>query len=115
MQRRLYYSAMLVLAIGLVSAVLIYVTAEDEPEAGVGYVIVDGGVYVIPYSASKTYLRDLERFGGKAAVLFDELNRWFTGLWRGKALATTVAWISVFVALLLFALARHAPPDSKGR
>jgi hypothetical protein len=65
--------------------------------------------------AKLTYLRDLERFGGKAAVLFDELNRWFAGLWRGKSLATTVAWISVFVALVLFALGRHAPPDSKDR
>src|SRR5437762_891585 len=111
MRARLYFSAMLVLAIGLASAVLIYVTAEDEPETGVGYVIVDGGVYVIPYSASRTYVRDLERFGGKAAVLFDELNRWFAGLWRGKALGITVAWISVFVALVLFALGRGAPSD----
>jgi hypothetical protein len=46
-------------------------------------------------------------------VPFDELNRWCAGLWRGKALGTTVAWIGVFVALVLLALARHAPPDSK--
>jgi hypothetical protein len=104
-----------VLAIGLASAVLIYGTAEDKPETGVGYVIVDGGVYAIPHGASRTYIRDLERFGGKAAVLFDELNRWFAGLWGGKALATTVAWISVFVALVLFAAAKLAPPDSKDR
>ena len=103
------------LAIGLASAVLIYVTAEEAPETGAGYVIVEGQSYVIPYSASRTYNRDLERFGGKAAVLFDELNRWFAGLWRGKALATTVASISVFVALVLFAAAKLEPPDSKDR
>jgi hypothetical protein len=113
MRTRLYYSAVLVLAIGLAGALLIYLTAEEEPETGASYVIVEGKVYPIPYSASRTYVRDLERFGGKAAVLFDELNRWFAGLWRGKSLATTVAWISIFAALVLFGVARHSPPDSK--
>jgi hypothetical protein len=54
---RLYYSAALVLAIGLASALAIYFTAEDEPETGASYVIVDGKVYAIPYSASRTYVR----------------------------------------------------------
>ena len=97
----------LVLIVGLATAAAIYFTAEDEPQQSSSYVIV------IDPAMTKTYVRDLERFGGKAAVLFDELNRWFAGLWRGRSLGTTVAWISAFVALVLFALGRRAPPDSK--
>ena len=107
MRTRLYYSAVLVLAIGLASAVLIYVTAEEAPETGAGYVIVEGQSYVIPYSASRTYNRDLERFGGKAAVLFDDFNRWFASLWQGKTLGITISALSVVAALLLLAIARR--------
>jgi len=31
------------------------------------------------------------------ALLFDDLDRWFKGLWRGRALAVTVVWITAFV------------------
>ena len=97
------------LAVGFASALVIYFTAEDEPETGVGYVIVNGGVYVIPYSASRTYVRDLERFGGKAAVLFDELNRWFAARWHGRALGITVAWIAIALAALLYWISGKSP------
>ena len=101
------------LAIGLASALAIYLIAEDQPETGAGYVLADGQSYVIPYGASRSYNRDLQRFGGKAAVLFDELNRWFAARWRGKTLGATIGWISVFTALVLVALARRAPPDDR--
>ena len=51
---------------------------------------------------TKTYVRDLERFGGKAAVLFDEFNRWFAARWHGKALGVTIACLSAGAAALLF-------------
>jgi hypothetical protein len=56
---------------------------------------------------SKPYVRQLQLFGGKTAVLFDELNRWFAGLWHGTSLALTVAWLSVLAAAALFALGHH--------
>ena len=56
---------------------------------------------------TKTYVRDLERFGGKAAVLFDDFNRWFAALWQGKALGATIAWLSVLAAGLIYAIASH--------
>ena len=86
----------LVLIVGLATAAAIYFTAEDEPQLSSSYVIV------MDPAMTKTYVRDLERFGGKAAVLFDEFNRWFASLWRGKALGVTVAWISAGAAAVLY-------------
>ena len=44
---------------------------------------------------SKRYQRELERYGGKANVIFDELDRWLASLWQGKKLGITLGWISV--------------------
>ena len=57
---------------------------------------------------SKPYVRQLERFGGKASVLFDQFNRWFAGLWEGRQLGITVAWITVVVAGGSFIVARRS-------
>ena len=95
---RLYASALLVLALGLGAALAIYITA-DEREASAA---MDEMV------SSKPYQHELQRFGGKAAVLFDEFNRWFAALWHGKALGVTLAWISVFVSALIFLIARRS-------
>jgi hypothetical protein len=99
LKARLYISAIAVLAAGLCSAFLIYATAEEDPGSGALYEMVH----------AKPYIHELQRFGGKAAVLFDEFNRWFAALWQGKALAFSVAWISIFVALGIFLLARRWP------
>jgi hypothetical protein len=95
----LYLVAAAVLVAGLCSAVLIHVTAGDAPESAAVHEMVN----------SKPYQHELRRFGGKAAVLFDELNRWFDGLWQGKTLAFTVAWISIFISLGVFLFARRLP------
>ena len=114
---RLYASAVVVLVVGLCAAAVIYITAGDDDDVSDAYqvVIVNGKVYPISPAQSKVYVHQLEQFGGKAAVLFDELGRWFAGLWRGKSLAFTVGWISVFVSFALLLLARLAPPDSDER
>lgn len=109
LRARLYASCVVILALGLLGAAAIYLTAEDEPDSAAGYVMIDGKAYPIPPGSSKVYVRDLQRFGGKSAVLFDELNRWFAGLWQGKSLAITLAWISVSAALGVFLLARRLP------
>jgi hypothetical protein len=104
--KRFYIGAAIVLFVGLCSSVLIYLTAADDSDVDGAYqvVVIDGKAYPIAGSQSKAYVRQLQRFGGKASVLFDELGTWFAGLWRGKALAITVGWITLFVsvALLLF-------------
>jgi len=100
---RLQLAAWLVLAVGLASAAAIYFSADEEVELSTSYVVV------IDPTATKTYVRELRRFGGQAAVLFDEFNRWFAGLWHGKALGITIAWISVAAAVVIFWIAQRMP------
>ena len=101
-QTRLYLSSIVVLILGICAAAAIWFTAEDDPLAGAYQVVmVDGKAYPVAPGQSKAYVRQVQQFGGKAAVLFDEIDRWFAGLWRGKSLALTVGWISIFAAAVL--------------
>ena len=102
MRTRLFWIAGLVLAIGLAAGAAIYFTAEDEAQLSTSYVIV------MEPGTTKTYVRELERFGGKAAVLFDEFNRWFAARWHGRALGVTVAWIAAGAAGVLYWIARRS-------
>lgn len=102
MRNRFLLAAILVLLVGLGAAAAIYFTAEDEPQLSTSYVVV------IDPATTKTYVRELRRFGGNAAVLFDEFNRWFASLWHGKALGITVAWIAIAVAALLLWIRRRS-------
>ena len=115
MQRRLYLCSFIILVAGLCGALLIYLTAGEDTEGDEGseIVIVDGKAYPMPSSGTKMYRRELQRFGGKAALLFDDFNRWFAGLWHGKSLAVAVVWITAFISLGVFLFARLLPPDPK--
>jgi hypothetical protein len=97
----LIIASLVVLVAGSAAALALYVTAEDEPAA-----TAETALLLSPGS-SKTYVRDLQRFGGRSAVLFDEFLRWFDGLWHGKALARTVAVLSALLALALYLVARR--------
>jgi hypothetical protein len=99
-----------VLVAGLLSAATIYWVAEDEPLA-TAYVIVGDVAYPVDPTRTKTYVRQLERFGGKAAVLFDDFNRWFAELWQGKALGVTIGWISIAAAAVIFWIGRRMPRE----
>jgi len=94
----------IVLIVGLAAAAAIYFSAEEEQPLSTSYVVT------IDPALTKTYVRDLQRFGGKAAVLFDDFNRWFAARWHGKALGVTVAWISIGVAALLFWISGRSRP-----
>jgi len=95
---RLRLSALVILGLGLASALGIYLAAADAPTSAA----------LAEMHGSKPYIHQLERFGGKAAVLFDEFNRWFAGLWQGRQLGITVAWITIFIAAGLFLVARRS-------
>src|SRR5262245_20845990 len=114
MRKRLMVSAALVAVLGLSSALAVYLRAGDDgdPDENVQIVVADGKVYRIPLASTKIYRRDLERFGGTAAVLADDLSRWFAGLWRGRSLAVTLVWITAFATAGLFLLARRLPAGS---
>jgi hypothetical protein len=112
LKARLYLGCALVLVLGLCSAAAIYLTSDEDNRANeIGYVVAGGEAYAIAPNQSRRYIRDLERFGGKASVIFDEINRWFDGLWHGKSLGVTIGWASVIVSLALFLFARWLPPD----
>jgi hypothetical protein len=111
LKMRLYRACLLVLAAGLCCAALIFVAAGEDAEAGMNYVVVDGVAYPVEQRLTKPYVRTLEQYGGKAAVLFDDIGRWFGSLWRGRRLALTVACLSTLVAGALFAFAAWLPAD----
>jgi|SRR5499433_4318120 len=99
--RHLRFVAGGILAVGLVGAVLIYLTAASSPADSLGY----------DPEQSKQYLRTLELYGGKANVLATELRTWFDGLWHGTRLAYAVAGASVLLAAA-FWLGAAASDDS---
>ena len=112
-QSRLYLAAVFVLAAGLAAAAAIYATAEDDAGAAMGYAVINGQVYAIS-GTTKAYTHELQRFGGKAALLFDDFNRWFAGLWHGRTLALTVAWLSIGASFVLYLVAGRLPEDPRG-
>ena len=95
--------AVIILVAGWLGALVVYLAAADET----------GHALIYEFGDSKMYRHELERFGGKAAVLADDLNRWFSSLWRGKRLAITVAFLSAALALLVFRAGR-TPRKGKG-
>ncbi len=90
--KRLRIIAIVILVVGLGSAISIYLTAGPTP--------FDPSEY--DRFTSKKYVRELERFGGKFAVLSAEFSQWLGGLWHGKSLAITVGILSLSLALLLW-------------
>ena len=92
-----------VLAAGLVAAAVIRLTATPPPPDPLGD----------QAATSKKYLREMERFGGKANVVASEYREWFDGLWQGKRLAGTVAVLSVLLAAILFVALTPLPPADR--
>jgi hypothetical protein len=89
-QKRLRISSWIVLTAGLVAAAAVYVFTPPDVADSFG-----------DPSLSKRYVHDLEVYGGRANVLQDELVRWFDGLWQGRELASTIAYITGFTFLAM--------------
>ena len=87
-----------ILTMGLCIAIFIYVTASPTPYQPLGYDPFD----------SKTYVRELEVYGGKMNILAVEFRQWLARLWRGKPLAYTIALLTVLLASLLWRLGSPA-------
>ncbi len=101
-QKYLYIAAAIVLIVGLGSSAIIYFTASDPSQSE----LLEG------IENSKRYIHNLEVYGGKMNVLMDEFLRWFDSLWHGKALAGTVAFITILFSLVLVLAAYIQPPGS---
>ena len=83
------------LTLGLGLAVLLYMTAASPSPYPLGY---------DPFT-SKKYLRELELYGGKLNLLAVEFRQWLASLWRGKALAYTIAVLTLILSSLLWFIA----------
>ena len=96
----------LMLCVGLGSAVVIYLTAAGPDEISM----------VDEFEESKRFAHDLELYGGKANVLANKFSHWFEGLWHGQSLAFTVAFLTVVMAVGYFfvasRLAAHAAAEA---
>ena len=103
----------IIMVIGLGSAIWIYQSAGDYSGSVLGYEIIDGSAYPIRPEDSRIYRRDLELYGGKAAVVVDDFSRWFVGLWHGTSLAFTIAGISIFISFIFFFAATRLPSRIK--
>jgi hypothetical protein len=89
-----------ILALGLLTAAVIYRSASQAPADPLGY----------DPENSKQFLRQMELYGGKANVLAYDLRQWFFGLWHGRSLAFTVAFIALLLAAGFRLAAIPLPP-----
>lgn len=112
LKKRLRLACMIILVAGLCGALLVHLVADEVVDNSLGYMVVNGTLYPLATGDSKKYRHEIERFGGKAALLFDDFNRWFGEQWRGKTLARTVAWISILLALAIYLFAGSLGPDA---
>ena len=99
---RLHLAALVILAAGLMSAVIVYVAAVPAMADAGSYQIVDGQAYRVDSSRE---MQQLERLGGKASVQTFKFQQWFASLWQGRQLAWTLAVVSMALALLCWHVA----------
>ena len=95
------FIAAAILAAGLGSALVIYLTATPAPPNPFGYEPED----------TKRYLREMEVYGGKANVLASEFRKWFESLWHGRQLAVTVICLTLLLLFLFLFASTPLPPE----
>lgn len=94
-----------VLAIGLAAAALIVAFAPEDRDAALADAI----------AGARMYRHNLQLMGGSMGVMIAEFDRWFAGLWHGRALAGTVAVLAVCAALACFVAAHFAGDADRNR
>jgi len=97
-----------ILIAGLCASALVFVMAPAADESGAD---ASSALSVTTVDNSKRYQLELERIGGKSAVLAAEFDDWFTSLWHGARLAGTLAILSLGASLLCFWAARIPPRE----
>mgnify|MGYP001767771415 CR=1 FL=1 len=84
---RFHLAGATIAVVGLAAAAVIRLTAVDPPTGAV------------PLQRLKLEEQQLQIIGGRFAVEAARISAWFDGLWVGRTLATTVAVITVVIAL----------------
>ncbi len=87
--RKINRISVLLLAVGLGAALVIFLTAKP--------VVVNS--LMAGMLTSKKYLYEMRRLGGNGNVLAAEFISWFKKLWQGQELAGTVAVLTVLGTL----------------
>lgn len=80
-----------ILLLGFGSAFTIYLTAVETSHDPFS-----------EFEKSKKFAYELERMGGKSALIANDINKWFAGLWHGEALSYTIAVITIFIAAVYY-------------
>jgi hypothetical protein len=88
-----------ILLAGFGSAVAIYLTAAEIPDNPFA-----------EYEQSKRFSHEVQRMGGKMALVANDASVWFAGLWHGRQLAFTVACITLLIALGYYVVASGTKP-----
>jgi len=91
-----------ILLIGFGTAVAIYLTAGDIPDNPFA-----------EYEQSKRFSHEVQRMGGKMALVANDASAWFAALWQGRQLACTVACITLVIALVYYVVASGNKPDER--
>jgi hypothetical protein len=91
-----------ILLVGFGSAVTIYLTAGEAPDDPFA-----------EFEKSKKFAYELERMGGKAAIVANDFNKWFVGLWQGETLAYTVAVITIILAAGYYFIATSLDAEAR--
>lgn len=86
---------------GLAAAAVIWWARAGEPVAS-----------AIPFDRTRAQEAQLERIGGKFAVMASHFDDWLGSLWYGRSLAVSIAVIALALAALAFWIARYAEVDA---
>lgn len=89
--------SVLLLAVGFGAALTVYIFTEADTTDS----------FTTQLLGTKRYQHDLRLMGGRASVVFVELQEWFLSLWHGRQLATTLAVLTVVVVPVFRFFARH--------
>lgn len=72
-------------------------------------------VDAIEFSRSRAQEFQLERIGGKFAVMSARIGEWFDALWVGRNLASTLAVLTAVAVVLLLVIGRLASSGTDER
>lgn len=97
---RCYAVTSAILASGFSCALVIYLTSGEAPENPFA-----------EYENSKRFAHEVERMGGKTAIIANDLSKWFAGLWHGEKLSYTVAVITIVIAAVYYFVATGLAVD----
>ena len=100
--QRVHRAGLVILAVGLLSAVVVYVLAISHPDP-----------HPAPdFSGDRRFNFELERIGGKQAIYMAAINRWLASLWQGTNLAFTLSVLAALFCFWFANLLSYPPADA---